>query len=117
MVRGHPDLYQTKGRTGEALLYEGASLAPEQEAILVAEPDARVCLTARQTRGFIVSISDVFCTPGTLAKYLVRTGFCYRKPKCIPANSDEAVRTAGISGGYAAATDESCRAGAASLFH
>ncbi|CAK0764002.1 transposase [Azospirillaceae bacterium] len=81
-----------KGRAGiESLGYGGGArgLTPEQEQELEAELDKHLYLTAKDISVWVATRFEVSYTPHAMAKCLVRLGFCYKKPKKVPAKADE----------------------------
>lgn len=96
-VREHKALYEQKGREGvERLAYVGGQspLTPEQEKALSDHLDGRVYLTAKEIAAWVKAEFKVSYTPNAMSKCLKRIGFCYKKPKTVPAKADEAKQAA-----------------------
>ncbi len=94
-VREHRRLYQASGVTGiERLQYAGAepALNAEQLAVLGAELDARLYMTAKAVCAFVERTFEVIYTPHAMAKLLKRLSFVYKMPKKVPAKSNEDVQ-------------------------
>ncbi|CAH2605693.1 transposase (plasmid) [Rhodovastum atsumiense] len=90
-VREHRRRYALEGRTGiERLAYEGhaPTLTEAQMAELATELSARLYLTAKAVCGFVAARFGVTYTPHAMAKLLVRMGFVWKRPKCVPAKAD-----------------------------
>ena len=91
-VREHRRLYQASGVTGiERLKYEGGepALNAEQLAVLGAELDTRLYMTAKAVCAFVERTFEVTYTPHAMAKLLKRLGFVYKMPKSVPAKANE----------------------------
>ncbi len=94
-VREHRRLYQASGVTGiERLQYAGAepALNAEQLAVLGAELDARLYMTAKAVCAFVERTFEVIYTPHAMAKLLKRLSFVYKMPKKVPAKANEDVQ-------------------------
>ena len=65
-----------------------------QQAALSAWIAASVPQTAKEACAFVRASFAVDYTPHAMAKLLLRLGFVYKKPKCVPAKADAAVQQA-----------------------
>lgn len=91
-ARDHLRLYKEAGRAGvEYLGYRGGerALTPEQEKELTDELDKHLYLTAKEVASWVAARFGVRYTPNAMTKCLKRLGFCYKKPKKVPAKADE----------------------------
>ncbi len=96
-VRDHSALYVQKGREGiELLAYVGGQslLTTEQEKTLSDHLDSQIYLTAKEIAAWVKVEFSVDYTPNAMSKCLKRIGFCYKKPKTVPAKADEVKQAA-----------------------
>ncbi|ALK10593.1 IS630 family transposase [Blastochloris viridis] len=96
-VLEHRALYAERGRAGvEALAYVGrcSPLDAAQQAKLSAWIADEVPQTAKEACAFVRTSFAVDYTPHAMAKLLLRLGFVYKKPKCVPAKADALVQQA-----------------------
>lgn len=94
-VREHQRLYRSAGVTGLGrLTYAGREpdLTAARRTGLSAELAGRLYMTSKEVRGFVRTSFGVGYTPTAMTKLLKRLGFVYKKPKCVPAKADAAVR-------------------------
>ena len=90
-VREHRRLYQSAGVAGlERLNYEGSdpALSAQQLALLEAELDAQLYMTAAAIAAYVKRTFGVDYTAHAMAKLLNRIGFVYKKPKPVPAKAN-----------------------------
>jgi len=94
-VRAHHRRYLAGGaKAVEQLNYVGSApvLDSEQRAVLAAELDARIYMSAKQVCDFVTRRLGVSYTPHAMAKLLRRIGFVWKQPKRVPAKADAAAQ-------------------------
>ena len=96
-AREHLRRYMTQGRGGiERLGYVGHApvLSAAQAAELSSQLDARVHLTAKEVCDLVGAQFGLSYTPHAMSRLLGRLGFVWKRPKVVPAKSDEAAQLA-----------------------
>lgn len=94
-VRAHHRRYLAGGRKAmELLSYTGSApvLGAEQQAVLEAELDGRIYMSAKEVCDFASRRLGLSYTPHAMAKLLRRIGFVWKQPKRVPAKADAAAQ-------------------------
>ncbi len=94
-VRAHHRRYLSGGRKAvETLSYVGSApvLSAEQRAVLEAELDSRIYMSAKEVCDFVSRRLGLSYTPHAMAKLLRRIGFVWKQPKRVPAKADAAAQ-------------------------
>jgi transposase len=90
-VRAHHRRYVAGGRKAiEQLSYVGSApvLGAEQRAVLEAELDGRIYMSAKEVCGFVLRRLGLSYTPHAMARLLRRIGYVWKQPKRVPAKAD-----------------------------